>query len=878
MPTSSASFCPKCAREVRDSWRVCPACLAPLDGATQTIFQQSSSSSASIDEGRFPAGTVLAGRYRVLGLLGQGGMGEVYRAFDLILNQAVALKFLAGPKISEPALARFRNEVRIARQVSHPNVCRVYDIGMVEGLHFISMEYLDGEDLDSLIRRIGRIPQDKGIEFARKICGGLAAAHDRGVLHRDLKPANIMIDGRGQVRITDFGLAALAAEIPLSDFRSGTPAYMSPEQKAGKDVTIRSDLYSLGLVLYEMFTGKRRSGTQTNPTEIVKDLDPAVERVILRCLEDDPKRRPQSALSVAMALPGGDPVAAALAAGETPSPEMVAASQEKQGFSPRTALVCFTAILAALAVVAGTRAKSDLLSHAPLPTPPDGLAYRAQEILKQFGYAEPARTAAYGFHVPDTSFLKFAEQQNRARRDVLLATHQPAIVRFWYREHQVEFRPDSFALDTPAGLCCMVLFDSPPNLEPGMARLELDANGRLVSLEVRPPARSSTAESVKPPDWAALFNAAGLNPARFTPAVPEETPPMAADTRAAWTGTYTPDRPERLHVEAASWSGRPVYFRITGNWQADSPTGTSVAAGLQIFAVCLLILILCGGVLLASHNLRLGRGDRAGAARLGVTAFVLILVAWLLSARHVLGFWELNLFAIAVSWGAFAAGTLSCLYLAIEPYIRRHWPDALISWTRLQAGRFRDPLVASHILAGLVFSQVFGALVNPLFSLAGSRLRIPLNFIVLDGSRHFAAVLLGESVLALFGAFGFLFLLAGARTLLRRTRLADALLCFLFVLLQLGNPTLPDLWQRAVTAAILAPFLYGFLWMVRQFGLLSLVVGLSHGLYFATKPFSLGSWFADRSLALILIPAITSAFAVWVILSSDRRKTPDIAA
>jgi serine/threonine protein kinase len=117
----------------------------------------------------------------VLGLLGRGGMGEVYRAYDQILNQAVALKFLVRTRLSEAALARFRNEVRIARQVSHPNVCRVYDIGAVEGQHYLSMEYLDGEDLKTLIRRIGRLPQDKAIEFTRKICAGLAAAHERGV-------------------------------------------------------------------------------------------------------------------------------------------------------------------------------------------------------------------------------------------------------------------------------------------------------------------------------------------------------------------------------------------------------------------------------------------------------------------------------------------------------------------------------------------------------------------------------------------------------------------------------------------------------------------------------------------------------------------------
>ncbi len=204
--------CPTCGRPIEDAWRVCPLCASPLDGATVTRSALSSSSS-SVEEGRFPAGTILAGRYRILGLIGQGGMGEVYRAFDQILSQTVALKFLAAGELDEAALVRFRNEVRVARQVSHPNVCRVYDIGFVEGTHFISMEYLDGENLASLLRRIGRLPTDKAIEFTRKLCAGLAAAHERGVLHRDLKPANIMIDGRGQLRITDFGLAAFAREV-----------------------------------------------------------------------------------------------------------------------------------------------------------------------------------------------------------------------------------------------------------------------------------------------------------------------------------------------------------------------------------------------------------------------------------------------------------------------------------------------------------------------------------------------------------------------------------------------------------------------------------------------------------------------------------------
>src|SRR5246127_5782650 len=168
------------------------------------------------------------------------------------------MKFLPeGLSQDGAAQAGFHREVRLARQVSHPNVCRVFDIGEADGRTFLTMEYVDGEDLASLLRRIGRLPSDKALEIARQLCAGLAAAHAKGVLHRDLKPANIMLDGRGQVVVTDFGLAGVADDIRGSEVRSGTPAYMSPEQLAGKEVSTRSDIYSLGLVLFEIFTGKR---------------------------------------------------------------------------------------------------------------------------------------------------------------------------------------------------------------------------------------------------------------------------------------------------------------------------------------------------------------------------------------------------------------------------------------------------------------------------------------------------------------------------------------------------------------------------------------------------------------------------------------------
>jgi serine/threonine protein kinase len=209
--------CSGCGAVCPENVRFCASCgraIPILDTPTleldrnAVVPKPAPPSSRPPRSGGFSPGTVLVERYRIVALLGRGGMGEVYRAEDLKLGNVVALKFLpASLQNDAAALAGFHAEVRNARQVSHPNVCRVYDIGEVNGQHFLTMEYIDGEDLASLLRRIGRLPADKALETAHQICAGLAAAHDCGLLHRDLKPANIMLDGRGRVRITDFGLA-----------------------------------------------------------------------------------------------------------------------------------------------------------------------------------------------------------------------------------------------------------------------------------------------------------------------------------------------------------------------------------------------------------------------------------------------------------------------------------------------------------------------------------------------------------------------------------------------------------------------------------------------------------------------------------------------
>jgi serine/threonine protein kinase len=276
---------------------------------------------------RFTPGTVFADRYRIVALLGRGGMGEVYRADDLRLGQHVALKFLPSDFTRDrDKLTRLYTEVRLGRQVSHPNVCRTYDIVEWQGTHFITMEYIDGEDLASLLRRIGKLPEDKAFQIASDIAAGLAAAHGLGVIHRDLKPANVMIDGRGDARITDFGLAGLAEDLKTKREVSGTPAYMAPEQFEGVQATHKTDLYALGLILYEIFTGKRlfdsqsvgeiarqhRSAVSHSLSLETKDINAAAQRLILRCLEKEPEKRPSSIHAVIAALPGRDRLQAAL--------------------------------------------------------------------------------------------------------------------------------------------------------------------------------------------------------------------------------------------------------------------------------------------------------------------------------------------------------------------------------------------------------------------------------------------------------------------------------------------------------------------------------------------------------------------------------------
>jgi serine/threonine-protein kinase len=824
---------------------------------------------------------LLAERYRIVALLGKGGMGEVYRADDLTLGQPVALKFLpeAAAK-NEEARERFRHEVRIARRVSHPNVCRVYDVGEAEGQTFLSMEYVDGEDLASLLRRIGRLPGDKALEIARQLCAGLAAAHREGVLHRDLKPANVMLDGRGRAVMTDFGLAGLADQIQGLDVRSGTPAYMAPEQLAGKEVTVKSDIYSLGLVLYEIFAGKpafaaaplaelmrsRQENAPSSPATWVKDLDPTVDRVILRCLERDPANRPNSALAVAAALPGGDPLAAALAAGETPSPQMVAAAGAASELAPRAALWSLIAVLLGVALVVFLGIRESGLERMSLDKSPEVLAQKSRELVTTLGYPAGDVDRASGLSY-DSDLLKFAGKAGQPRHswDEILSG-RPSLLSYWYRQSPRPMVPSGIhGTELTPGV---LTFNDPPPILSGMIRLRLDPQGRLVYWQAIPPEVDTTSLALpKPADWSGLFAAAGLDAAQFAPAEPTWVSLAAFDTRAAWTGSW-PGNDQPLRIEAAAWRGKPVFFSLIGPWsrpsrmQAASATVGQKVLQAAFFALSLLVLV--AAVLLARRNQRKGKGDLRGAFRLAGAVFVIGIAVWMLSGHHVATAAALGQFVFAIGTALFTAGTNWVLYLALEPYVRRHWPQTIISWSRLMTGRLRDPLVGRDVLTGVLLGIAWALLFNAGYYLqmrAGAKPMFASSEYLL-GSRAALGLWVGNMVGSILGTLVFFFVLFLLRVLLRNRTLA--VICFVLIFSGLNALGAEHPWIAA--PVWLAIYSIAALAVVR-FGLVVLATGVFTANVVLNLPFTLdfSHWYAGTSLAVLLSFV---AIAVWGFFTS----------
>lgn len=664
---------------------------------------------SSLPGQRFVPGVVLGRRFRIVGLLGQGGMGEVYRAEDLRLGETVALKLLPAELARDAtALGRLHREVRLARQVAHPNVCRVFDVGEAEGLAFISMEYIDGEDLASLLRRIGRLPEAKAIEVARQLCAGLAAAHEKGVLHRDLKPANVMIDGRGRARISDFGLAVPVAEATTGEL-AGTPLYMAPEQLARGEVSFRSDVYSLGLILYECLTGRRpfegasraelmslqRSGMPSSPSRDVIGLDPVVERVVMRCLEPEPADRPATALEVAAALPGGDPLAAAIAAGETPSPEMVAASPRSGLLSVRAALG-WTALAVATLPFVWVGAVDMVAALGTNLRSPVVLADRAAELARRLD-VDIAGDSVWGWRLRTDYLARFGELDGSQQRAIAAGPTPP--LRFWYREAVGH-------LMAPTGYSSM----DEPALGPGEVAIELTPRGALRLVDFRPTEVQSSSQEPPADRWAELFGLAGLAAERATRVEPEVLPPAFATERFAWEVPFREDSEVLARVEAGTLGGQVVWFRVFEPLDSrEGPRTAWTSRTVLLWIIAMIVVSTAVGAVLARRNLRSGRGDPRGAVRLGLVIAAASFAGWFLSAHHGASFAAVRGLVGQLGVACVRGIWVWLVYLALEPLMRRRWPDGLVSWSRLLAGRLGDPLIARDVFLGATLGLVVRA-------------------------------------------------------------------------------------------------------------------------------------------------------------------------
>jgi serine/threonine-protein kinase len=405
------------------------------------------------------------------------------------------------------------------------------------------------------------------------------------------------------------------------------------------------------------------SGSPSKPLSRVAGLSPEVERAVLRCLEHEAKKRPRSAYEVVAGLPGGDPLTAALAAGETPSPQMVADAPVEGRLSPAVGLALLAAVVVGMVLMAILADRTMLFRQVALNRPPEVMAQQAQDMLESLCHTDPPADRTWRYRYDDGYLRHIRDTDQSAGRWDGLKTEQPTANIFLYRQSP---RP-LLAFATPGSYDSLTLVNSinPPPIVPGMAGVELDGQGRLLSLYVIPPEHDTIA-SAPPPDWAKLFTAAGLDIAQFRRADPQWNSLAAADHRAAWTGTYPgcPDLP--LRVEAGAWRGRPAFFKLFAEtWAKPEREPASSPEPIWFFPAFMTLLV--GGGILAARNLWLGRGDRRGAFRFAM-AFVLIqTIGWAVEGG--LSFSSESLFALIIFVGVWSslAAIFSMWYLALEP-------------------------------------------------------------------------------------------------------------------------------------------------------------------------------------------------------------------
>jgi len=565
-------------------------------------------------------------------------------------------------------------------------------------------------------------------------------------------------------------------------------------------------------------------------------------------MQKDPSQRPASALQVAAALPGGDPIAAALAAGETPSPEMVAAAPTEGVLKPVIAAALLATFIGVLALACWLTKYTSIYRMTSLDLPPEALRVRARDVIRKMGYAGRPLDSADGIIVKE-DYLHYIEANDQSlTRWNRLRTEGPGAYRFWYRESPRYFETtETIQVDRPA-------LDVS-----GMTSLYLDMEGRLHWFVGVPPQREPPVGENARPDWTVPFREAGLEMANFKEVASTSVPLHAYDTRSAWDGA-DPAHPElKTHVEAAAFRGKPVYFETIYPWdqpvrQEQTPESGRNRA-LIFILIAVYIVVVVGSALVARKNLNLGRGDRRGATRMALLFFVLRMLYWLFMEHHNgLPDYEFGLFVVHLALAVFLGVFLWVLYVALEPFVRKRWPQRIISWSRLLAGGYRDPLVGRDILIGAVFGV--GMILLGLLTSIGLRwIGRPPALALTPGNTSIGAHLfigkfMSQMNAGIFLPFISLFLLLLFMTVLRRERLAFGIL---WLLLATVNVLIGQVHVLMIPFAALSAFLATF--VLYRFGLLAAVVALffAHLWVFFPMTTELSAWYATDFLMALTI-------------------------
>lgn len=835
--------------------------LAPkIDGRPDAIADLlDGGGTDAVEPTQFESGDAVSDRFRILRKLGSGGMGDVWAAQDEQLDEEVALKFIrfqGGAAQADQWKQRFLAEVRAARQVTHPNVCRVHDVGESGEQVFLSMELVDGVDLTKRIRQEGPLPRAKAVQLARELSSALAAIHAAGLLHRDLKPANILFDSKGAAKVSDFGLASKATDSKTtkhdSGSRSGTRSYMAPEIQNGGHPSQASDVFALGLVLYEAVTGRRafrtglaiceaaRQGNEPrSPSSFPIKVDPILERVIKRCLAFDPEARPPSAATIADVLAMDDALDAMLALGENPTPEVISDSTARGLVSRRQGLlliaICWLIILVSTYLDIGGSL------HRLPPTPPAAAAAAARTKLDAaigLGPSQPTTAASY-----------FEVRQLPAPDGFSYARDHYPTPGFWHREAHKSLSP--LKLATLFDDLGQTQIDDPTDSERSALTLIFNLDGTPVRMtDMRPdplvnrvdPAINQAPEA----SIDALFELLHFERDLFKPTAATTNSLAAFDgfnlERQTWIG------PDQERLELVLSGPRIRAFEVLWPFIDDDPIDLSI-----VLANIVLVTLLLLAIPFSIRHFRRAQGDIVGVLRL-----TLVIFASTACSAYCFADWPLDPLEPEALLGFVLAGFLLGFYLAlltwilfmaVEPLVQRFWPRSLVTWTRILHGRFRDRLVASHVLIGLASAAAQQVVFDVMRPMRG----LNMDSSLLSGSdpATWIASLTSMPFMALVEPLEYLTGLVLLRLLLKRRPPAVALI--FMIAFSIGSGLVPHLMLSGALIVIFDMFL------LLRFGVLPLVVSnmLLHLFDQLPRRFEVDQWYSSAALVLFATIALT---------------------